>query len=43
MVKEHNLDESNKNYLMYKNWPSGKIKKDQSLKEVEKIININYL
>ena len=25
---------------MYKNWPSGKIKKDQSLKEVEKIIKI---
>ena len=25
---------------MYKNWPTGKIKKDQSLKEVEKIIKI---
>ena len=25
---------------MYKNWPSGKVKKDQSRKDVEKIINI---
>ena len=25
---------------MYKNWPSGKVKKDQSQKDVEKIINI---
>ena len=25
---------------MYKNWPSGKIKKDKSQKDVEKIINI---
>ena len=25
---------------MYKNWPSGKSKKDQSKKDVEKIINI---
>ena len=25
---------------MYKNWPSGKFKKDKSQKDVEKIINI---
>jgi len=25
---------------MYKNWPSGKAKKDQSQKDVEKIIDI---
>ena len=25
---------------MYKNWPSGKVKKDKSQKDVEKIINI---
>ena len=37
---KHKFDESNKNFLMYKNWPTGKIKKDQSLKEVEKIIKI---
>ncbi len=37
---KNKFDESNKNFLMYKNWPTGKIKKDQSLKEVEKIIKI---
>ena len=37
---KNKFDESNKNFLMYKNWPTGKIKKDQSLKEVKKIIKI---
>ena len=37
---KNKFDKSNKNFLMYKNWPSGKIKKDQSQKDVEKIINI---
>ena len=34
------FDKSNKNFLMYKNWPSGKAKKDQSQKDVQKIIHI---
>ena len=37
---KNKFDKSNKNFLMYKNWPSGKVKKDQSQKDVEKIINI---
>ena len=37
---KNKFDKSNKNFLMYKNWPSGKVKKDQSRKDVEKIINI---
>ena len=37
---KNKFDKSNKNFLMYKNWPSGKAKKDQSRKDVEKIINI---
>ena len=37
---KNKFDKSNKNFLMYKNWPSGKAKKDQSQKDVEKIINI---
>jgi valyl-tRNA synthetase len=37
---KNKFDKSNKNFLMYKNWPKGKVKKDQSQKDVEKIINI---
>ena len=37
---KNKFDRSNKNFLMYKNWPSGKAKKDHSQKDVEKIINI---
>ena len=37
---KNKLDNSNKNFLMYANWPIGKSKKDQSIKEVEKIINV---
>ena len=37
---KNKFDKSNKNFLMYKNWPSGKAKKDQSQKDVEKIIDI---
>jgi len=37
---KNKLDKSNKYFLMYANWPSGKPKKDQSMKDVEKIINV---
>jgi valyl-tRNA synthetase len=37
---KNNFDNSNKNFLMLANWPSGKPKRDQNFKEVEKIINI---
>ena len=37
---KNKLDNSGKNYLMFSNWISGKIKKDKDFKEVEKIINI---
>ena len=37
---KNKFDKSNKNFLMYANWPSGKLKNDQSIKDVEKIINI---
>jgi len=37
---KNKFDKSNKDFLMYKNWPSGKAKKDQSQKDVEKIIDI---
>ena len=37
---KNKFDKSDKNFLMYANWPSGKAKKDQSLKEVEKIITV---
>ena len=37
---KNKFDKSDKNFLMYANWPSGKAKKDQSLKEVEKIISV---
>jgi valyl-tRNA synthetase len=37
---KNKLDKSNKNFLMHANWPSGKTKVDQSVKDVEKIINI---
>jgi len=37
---KNKFDKSNKKYLMYANWPSGKVKKDQSIKNVNKIINI---
>tara|TARA_B100001142_G_scaffold241974_1_gene241025 strand:- start:80 stop:2707 length:2628 start_codon:yes stop_codon:yes gene_type:complete len=37
---KNKFDNSNKNFLMLANWPSGSIKKDQSTEQVEKIINI---
>jgi valyl-tRNA synthetase len=37
---KNKFDKSNKNFLMHANWPSGKSKKDQSMKDVEKIINV---
>ena len=37
---KNKFDKLNKNFLMYANWPSGKTKKDQSTKDVEKIINV---
>ena len=37
---KNKFDKSDKNFLMYANWPSGKAKKDQSLKDVESIINV---
>ena len=37
---KNKLDNSGKNYLMFKNWISGKIKKDNDFKNVEKIIKI---
>ena len=42
MIKNagYKFDKSNKNFLMHANWPSGKFKKDQSMKDVEKIINV---
>jgi len=37
---KNKFDQSNKNFLMYTNWPYGKPKKDESMKEVEKIISV---
>ena len=37
---KNEFDNSNKNFLMHTNWPSGKSKKDQSINDVGKIINI---
>ena len=37
---KNKFDRSNKNFLMHANWPTGKFKKDQSMNDVEKIINI---
>jgi valyl-tRNA synthetase len=37
---KNKLDNSKKDFLMLTNWPSGKAKKDQNYKEVEKMINI---
>ena len=37
---KNKFDNSNKNFLMLANWPSGKIKKDVSTKQVENIISI---
>ena len=37
---KNKMDNSNKNYLMYANWMSGKPKKDKDFKEVEKIITL---
>ena len=37
---KNKFDKSNKNFLMYANWPSGKTKKDRSIQDVEKIINV---
>ena len=34
---KNKLDKSNKNFLMLTNWTSGKYKKDNDYKEVEKI------
>jgi len=37
---KNKLDNSKKNFLMFANWPSGKLIKDKSLKDVERIISI---
>ena len=37
---KNKLDNSKKNFLMFANWPSGKLIKDKSLKDVEKMISI---
>ena len=37
---KNKFDKSNKNYLMYTSWPISKPKRDKSIKDVEKIINI---
>ena len=37
---KNKFDKSNKNFLMYENWPIGKSKKDQSIKDVESIIKV---
>jgi valyl-tRNA synthetase len=37
---KNKFDKSNKNFLMHTNWPSGKVKKDESIKDVEKIIHV---
>jgi len=37
---KNKFDKSNKNFLMHENWPLGKSKKDQSMKDVEQIINV---
>ena len=37
---KNKFDKSNKDFLMHANWPSGKSNKDQSIKDVEKIINV---
>ncbi|WP_440937854.1 valine--tRNA ligase [Candidatus Pelagibacter sp.] len=37
---KNKFDNSDKDFLMYHNWPSGEIKIDQSQKDVEKIIDI---
>ncbi len=37
---KNKFDNSNKDFLMLANWPSGTPKKDQNCKEVEKMINI---
>ena len=38
--QKNKLDRSSKNFLMYANWPLGKSKKEQSIKDVENIIRI---
>ncbi|MDC0044076.1 class I tRNA ligase family protein [Candidatus Pelagibacter sp.] len=37
---KNKFDKSDKNFLMHANWPSGKVKKDQSMKDVVSIINV---
>jgi valyl-tRNA synthetase len=37
---KNKFDNSSKDFLMFANWPSGKSKKDQSTKDVEKMIEI---
>ena len=37
---KNKLDNSKKNFLMFANWPSGKLSKDKNLKEVERMISI---
>ena len=37
---KNKLDNSKKNFLMFANWPSGKLNKDKNLREVERIISI---
>ena len=37
---KNKLDNSKKNFLMFANWPSGRLNKDKNLKEVERMISI---
>jgi len=37
---KNKFDNSGKNFLMLSNWPSGKVEKDMSISQVEKIISI---
>ena len=37
---KNKFDNLNKNFLMFTNWPTGKVHKDSSTNQVEKIINI---
>jgi valyl-tRNA synthetase len=37
---KNKLDNSKKNFLMFANWPSGKLNKNKNLREVERIISI---
>ena len=37
---KNKLDNSKKNFLMFANWPSGKLNKDKNLRDVERMISV---